>query len=69
VLSNTFQNVTGLGIYLGTGTSHCLVMGNGNTTIQNLGSDNVILGKVSTPKTIGGPTPQLPHPGWSGAHR
>jgi hypothetical protein len=69
VLSNTLQNVTDLGIYLGIGTSHCLVMGNGNTTIQNLGSDNVILGKASTPKTISGPTPQLLHLGWSGAHR
>jgi hypothetical protein len=69
VLSNNFQNVTDLGIYLGIGTSHCLVMGNGNTTIQNLGSENVILGKGSTPKTISSPPPQLLHLGWSGAHR
>jgi hypothetical protein len=43
VLGNQFPNVTVLGIYLGTGTSHCLVAGNSSTSIQNLGTDNLIL--------------------------
>jgi len=43
VVSNDFQNITNIGIYLGTGTSHCIVAGNTETTIQNLGTDNVIV--------------------------
>jgi hypothetical protein len=43
VVSNNFPNVTDVGIYLGVGTSHCLVMGNSKTTIENLGKDNVIV--------------------------
>jgi hypothetical protein len=45
VVLNKFQNVatTGIGIYLGSGTSHCIVAGNSKTTIQNLGTDNVIV--------------------------
>jgi hypothetical protein len=43
VLGNKFPNVAILGIHLGTGTSHCLVAGNSQTSIQNLGTDNVIL--------------------------
>jgi hypothetical protein len=43
VLGNKFQNVTVVGIYLGTGTSHCLVAGNSPTSIQNVGTDNLIL--------------------------
>ena len=42
VVSNKFQNVK-LGIFLGSGTSHCIVAGNSKTTIQNLGTDNVIV--------------------------
>jgi hypothetical protein len=43
IVANTFQNMTNVGIYLGANTSHCIVAGNGNTTIQNLGTNNVIL--------------------------
>jgi hypothetical protein len=44
VVGNHFPNVTDLGIYLGVGTSHCMVVGNGDTTIENLGTNNRILG-------------------------
>lgn len=43
VAANNFQNVTDIGIYLGSGTSDCTVVGNSNTTIQNLGTDNNII--------------------------
>lgn len=59
VLRNNFPNVTILGIYLGTGTSHCLVTGNSQTTIENLGTDNVVLDKGLTPKTTTGLASQL----------
>ena len=53
VVSNTFQTTPisdkGIGIDLGTGTSHCIVAGNSPTTIQNLGTDNVIVNKGSAP--------------------
>jgi hypothetical protein len=49
VVSNDFQNIASTGIYLGPGTSHCIVAGNSNTTIQNLGTDNVIVNKGSAP--------------------
>jgi hypothetical protein len=44
IAANNFQNVTDLGIYLGPGTSNCTVVGNSNTAIQNLGTDNNIIG-------------------------
>ncbi len=44
VAANKFQNVTDIGIYLGSGTSDCTVVGNSNTTIENLGTDNKIIG-------------------------
>jgi hypothetical protein len=51
ILSNNFQEVNVLGIYLGPGTSHCVVAGNIAATIQNLGADNVIIDKsASTPQ-------------------
>jgi hypothetical protein len=43
VVSNTFQNIANIGIYLGPNTSHCTVAGNSKTTIQNLGTNNVIV--------------------------
>jgi hypothetical protein len=43
VLLNNLPNVTDLGIYLGTGMSHCIVAGNSKTTIENLGTNNVVL--------------------------
>jgi hypothetical protein len=43
VVSNTFQNISNVAIYLGPNTSHCIVAGNRNTTIQNLGTNNVIV--------------------------
>jgi hypothetical protein len=43
VVANTFQNISNVGIYLGPGTSHCIVAGNSNTTIQNLGTNNVVV--------------------------
>ena len=43
VLGNKFPNITVLGVYLGTGTSHCIWAGNGQTSMKNLGTDNVIL--------------------------
>jgi hypothetical protein len=49
VVSNDFQNIASTGIYLGPGTSHCIVAGNSNTAIQNLGTDNVIVNKGSAP--------------------
>jgi hypothetical protein len=51
VVLNKFQNVatTGIGIFLGTGTSQCLVAANSPTTIQNLGTDNVIVNKALAP--------------------
>ena len=42
VVANKFQNVNP-GIFLGLGTSHCIVAGNSKTTIQNKGTDNVIV--------------------------
>lgn len=56
VLGNNFPNVTVLGIYLGTRTSQCLVAGNSQTTIENLGTDNVVLDQGLTPKATDGPT-------------
>lgn len=44
IVGNTFQNVTSIGIYLGSGTSHCMVAGNNQTTIVNLGTDNKVVG-------------------------
>jgi hypothetical protein len=52
VVGNNFPNVTDLGIYLGVGTSHCLVAGNSQTTIENLGTDNLILDKALMPKSM-----------------
>jgi len=51
ILANTFQKISneGIGIYLGPNTSHCIVAGNSPTTIQNLGTDNVIVNKGSAP--------------------
>jgi hypothetical protein len=49
ILSNNFQAVNVLGIYLGPGTSNCIVAGNGNTTIQNLGTNNVIVNTGPAP--------------------
>jgi hypothetical protein len=43
VVANTFQNITNVGIYLGPNTSHCIVAGNSKTTIQNFGTNNVIV--------------------------
>jgi len=62
VLRNNFPNVSVLGIHLGTGTSHCLVAGNSPTTIENLGTDNVVVDKDLRPKTTNGIVP-LPPPG------
>ena len=42
VVANNFQKVTGTGVYLGPGTSHCIVAGNTQATIVNLGTHNVI---------------------------
>jgi hypothetical protein len=61
VLGNKFPNVTVLGIYLGTGTSHCLVAGNRPTTIENLGTDNVVLNGGLTPKITKGFLSQPSH--------
>ncbi|HWU37322.1 MAG TPA: hypothetical protein VN203_06685, partial [Candidatus Acidoferrum sp.] len=69
VLGNKFPNVTILGIYLGTGTSHCLVAGNSQTTIENLGTDNVILNHGLTPKTTNGPASPLLRPGLDRTYR
>jgi hypothetical protein len=46
IVGNNLQNVTDIGIYLGPRTSDCTVTGNGNSTIENLGTDNVILRDV-----------------------
>jgi hypothetical protein len=68
VVGNNFPNVTDLGIYLGAGTSHCLVVGNSQTTIENLGTDNVILDKDLSPKSMAGQAQMLRL--WrAGAHR
>ena len=69
VLGNAFPNVTVLGIYLGTGTSHCLVMGNRQTTIENLGKDNLVLDKSLMPKTTNGSASQLLRLGWARTYR
>jgi len=42
VVGNDFRQVADTGIYLGAGTSDCVVKGNTPTTIVNLGTDNVI---------------------------
>ncbi len=47
VLNNKAQHVTGTGINLGTGTRDCFVAAN-NTTIVDLGIDNVIVGHGNT---------------------
>ena len=48
-VSNNFKAVNVLGIYLGPDTSHCIVAGNSNTTIQNFGTDNVIVNTGAAP--------------------
>jgi hypothetical protein len=48
-VSNNFQNTSVLGIYLGPNTSHCILAGNSPTTIQNQGTDNLIVNKSSAP--------------------
>jgi hypothetical protein len=42
VVANDFRQVTDTGVYLGPGTSHCVVAGNTQTSIVNLGTHNVI---------------------------
>jgi hypothetical protein len=50
------------------GTSHCLVAGNSQTTIENLGTNNVILDKDLVPKSMAGQAQMLRL--WrAGAHR
>lgn len=68
VVGNKFPNVTDLGIYLGVGTSHCLVAGNGQTTIENLGTDNAIIDNGLIPKSVAAGA-QMLRPWWAGAHR
>jgi hypothetical protein len=65
VLSNELRNVSDVGIYLGSNTSHCMVMANGGTNLQNLGLDNVIVEQSSTAQAVGGP----PFAGRAAAHR
>jgi hypothetical protein len=68
VLGNNFPNVTVLGIYLGVGTSHCLVAGNSPTTIENLGTDNVVFDKDLVPKSMASLV-QMLRPWGVGSHR
>ncbi len=45
ILGNNVQNITDLGIFLGTGTTGCTVVGGSNkTNVLDLGSDNVLVG-------------------------
>jgi hypothetical protein len=50
VLGNDFTGVSGLGVRLGPATSHCLVVLTAPTTVEDLGTDNVVIG----PKQAGG---------------
>ncbi len=58
IAGNNFQNVADIGIYLGPGTSDCTVTGNSKTTIEDLGTDNVILPDV--PRGAGLAPPSSP---------
>ena len=44
VVGNNFKDVTDLAVRLGPNTSHCLVIGTGQGTVQDLGTGNVIIG-------------------------
>lgn len=50
VSGNHFAGVSGLGVRLGPGTSHCLVILTAPTTVEDLGTDNVVIG----PRRAGG---------------
>lgn len=51
VLGNNFSDVNDVAVYLGENTSHCTVIGAGNATVIDLGTDNTIKG----PARHGGP--------------
>jgi hypothetical protein len=44
ILANNFNDVTDIAVRLGPNTSHCLAIGNGQGTVQDLGAGNVVIG-------------------------
>ena len=45
ILGNNLQQVTDVGVYLGPGTTGCMVVGGGaNTSVVDLGTDNILTG-------------------------